>query len=400
MIAFLKVTIIFVLIVSAILNKLPLVWALLGGSFILGVSFGLSFIDIIKTTVSSTIAENTIKLVLILYFIAILENILRNKELLKNMVQSLKNLIKDPRLTLISMPMIMGLLPSVGGALFSAPLLEEASSGNEISPEKKGFLNFWFRHVWEPFFPLYPGIILASTLSDIKLPIFIQETLPYGLSVFAIGLLIGFYNLPLKKEELNDINWKEELLVFLQTFWPFILLISVVLIFHIDLLFALSGLLVLLFILYKYDLNDIKRTLKESLKIENLLLIVAVMIFKGLLEKTNAVNDISQFLSSLNIPLIIIFFILPFIVGLLSGVTQASIGITFPIILSIIPYGENIKWVIFSFISGYTGVMMSPTHLCLVLTREYYQAEWNKLYKEVIKAGILLIIFTFIKALI
>jgi len=400
MIAFLKVTIIFVLIVSAILNKLPLVWALLGGSFILGVSFGLSFIDIIKTTVSSTIAENTIKLVLILYFIAILENILRNKELLKNMVQSLKNLIKDPRLTLISMPMIMGLLPSVGGALFSAPLLEEASSGNEISPEKKGFLNFWFRHVWEPFFPLYPGIILASTLSDIKLPIFIQETLPYGLSVFAIGLLIGFYNLPLKKEELNDINWKEELLVFLQTFWPFILLISVVLIFHIDLLFALFGLLVLLFILYKYDLNDIKRTLKESLKIENLLLIVAVMIFKGLLEKTNAVNDISQFLSSLNIPLIIIFFILPFIVGLLTGVTQASIGITFPIILSIIPYGENIKWVIFSFISGYTGVMMSPTHLCLVLTREYYQAEWNKLYKEVIKAGILLIIFTFIKALI
>jgi integral membrane protein (TIGR00529 family) len=400
MIAFLKVTIIFVLIVSAILNKLPLVWALLGGSFILGVSFGLSFIDIIKTTVSSTIAENTIKLVLILYFIAILENILRNKELLKNMVQSLKNLIKDPRLTLISMPMIMGLLPSVGGALFSAPLLEEASSGNEISPEKKGFLNFWFRHVWEPFFPLYPGIILASTLSDIKLPIFIQETLPYGLSVFAIGLLIGFYNLPLKKEELNDINWKEELLVFLQTFWPFILLISVVLIFHIDLLFALSGLLVLLFILYKYDLNDIKRTLKESLKIENLLLIVAVMIFKGLLEKTNAVNDISQFLSSLNIPLIIIFFILPFIVGLLTGVTQASIGITFPIILSIIPYGENIKWVIFSFISGYTGVMMSPTHLCLVLTREYYQAEWDKLYKEVIKAGILLIIFTFIKALI
>jgi len=400
MIAFLKVTIIFVLIVSAILNKLPLVWALLGGSFILGVSFGLSFFDIIKTTVSSTIEENTIKLVLILYFIAILENILRNKELLKNMVQSLKNLIKDPRLTLISMPMIMGLLPSVGGALFSAPLLEEASSGNEISPEKKGFLNFWFRHVWEPFFPLYPGIILASTLSDIKLPIFIQETLPYGLSVFAIGLLIGFYNLPLKKEELNDINWKEELLVFLQTFWPFILLISVVLIFHIDLLFALSGLLVLLFILYKYDLNDIKRTLKESLKIENLLLIVAVMIFKGLLEKTNAVNDISQFLSSLNIPLIIIFFILPFIVGLLTGVTQASIGITFPIILSIIPYGENIKWVIFSFISGYTGVMMSPTHLCLVLTREYYQAEWDKLYKEVIKAGILLIIFTFIKALI
>ncbi|MEN2983911.1 MAG: DUF401 family protein [Dictyoglomaceae bacterium] len=395
MIAFLKVTIIFALIVSAIINKLPLVWALFGGSFILGVSFGLPLVEIFKSALSSTISWNTLKIVIVLYLIAILENILRNKEMLKNMVQSLKNLIKDPRLTLISMPMIMGLLPSVGGALFSAPLLEEASSGNEISPEKKGFLNFWFRHVWEPFLPVYPGIILASTLSGISLPILIKEALPYGLAVFIIGLFIGFYKLSLNKEEVTENNWRNELFNFFTSFWPFIIILFSVLVLHFDILFVLSVVLILLLLIFRYTSLEIKNTLIESLKIENLLLIIAVMVFKGLLERVNAVSDISYFLSSLNIPLIIIFFTLPFLVGLLTGVTQASIGITFPIILSLIPYGESIKWVTFSFISGYIGVMMSPAHLCLVLTREYYQAEWNKLYPEVIKAGIILIIFNF-----
>ncbi len=400
MIAFLKVIIIFALIVSAIMNKLPLVWALLGGSFILGVSFGLPLIEIFKSAFSSTTSWNTIKIVIILYFIAILENILRNREMLKNMTQSLKNLIRDKRLTLISMPMIMGLLPSVGGALFSAPLLEEVSSGDEISSEKKGFLNFWFRHVWEPFLPVYPGIILASTLAEIPLPLLIKETLPYGFAVFAIGLLIGFYNLSLNKEEIKENNWKNDILSFLFSFWPFIIIILAVLIFHWELLFILFGVLIILFLIYKYNPLEIKNTLIESLKIENLLLIIAVMIFKGLLERVNAVNDISYFLSSLHIPLIIIFFSLPFLVGLLTGVTQASIGITFPIILSLIPYGESIKWVTFSFISGYIGVMMSPAHLCLVLTREYYQAEWNKLYPEVIKAGIILISFNFLRVFV
>lgn len=400
MIAFIKVIIIFALIVSAIMNKLPLVWALLGGSFILGVSFGLPLIEIFKSAFSSITSWNTIKIVIILYFIAILENILRNREMLKNMTQSLKNLIQDKRLTLISMPMIMGLLPSVGGALFSAPLLEEVSFGDEIPSEKKGFLNFWFRHVWEPFLPVYPGIILASTLAEISLPLLIKKTLPYGFAVFAIGLLIGFRNLSLNREEIKENNWKNNILKFLLSFWPFIVIILAVLILHWELLFILLGVLIVLFLLHKYNPLEIKNALIESLKIENLLLIVAVMIFKGLLERVNAVSDISYFLSSLHIPLIIIFFSLPFLVGLLTGITQASIGITFPIILSLIPYGESIKWVTFSFISGYIGVMMSPTHLCLILTREYYQAEWNKLYPEVIKAGIILIAFNFLRVFI
>ncbi|PMQ02177.1 MAG: hypothetical protein CBR30_00520 [Dictyoglomus sp. NZ13-RE01] len=399
MIAFLKVSIIFGLIVSAIFNKVPLAWALLGGSIILGVSFGIPFIEILKTALNSTIAWNTINIVLILYLIAVLENILRNKNFLKNMVTSLKNLVKNPKINLMSMPIIMGLLPSVGGALFSAPLLEEMSEGNDISAEKKAFINYWFRHVWEPFLPLYPGIILVSSLSDFKIPILVRETFIFGIIVFVIGFILAFYKLQLTKEEIHECDCKKEFINFLINFSPFIFILLLVLAFHIDLLHVLLITIIALFLIFRYSLDEIKNTLKDALKIENLILIVSVMIFKGMLEKANAISDISYFLSSMNIPLSIIFFTLPFIVGLLTGVTQASIGITFPILLSLMPYGQTLKWVVFSFISGYTGVMMSPTHLCLIFTKEYFKTDWNKLYPEVIKAGVILIIFNFLKTI-
>ncbi|HPP16720.1 MAG TPA: DUF401 family protein [Dictyoglomaceae bacterium] len=425
MIALLKVCIIFGIIVVLISKKFPLVWALLGGSIIMGLSFGLPFSDILKGVFEGVIAWDTIKLALILYLIAVVENILRNRDLLKNMISSIKSLIKEKRLLLISMPMILGLLPSVGGALFSAPLLEEAGKDTNLDPERKSYINYWFRHVWEPFLPVYPGILLASVLSETSLSILIREALPYGLLVLAIGLFFAFYKLDLSEkapeensEEAPDTNEtpieenseenpntdeapseeiKNPLKTFLISFSPILALLLITLIFHIDLLYVLLGLILALFLIFRYNFQDIKNTLKDALKPENVLLIVAVMIFKRMLEVTSAVSDIAYLLNYSNIPIVISFFTLPFITGLLTGSTQASVGISFPILLRMIPYQNPLKYIIFGFISSYFGVLMSPMHLCLIITKEYYKADWNKLYSYVIKSGIVFVIFLFLK---
>ena len=47
------------------------------------------------------------------------------------------------------MPMLIGMLPSLGGAYFSAPMVKEATSGIHMSQEEKAFINYWFRHPWE-----------------------------------------------------------------------------------------------------------------------------------------------------------------------------------------------------------------------------------------------------------
>jgi integral membrane protein (TIGR00529 family) len=414
MIALLKVTIIFGIIVVLISKNFPLHWALLGGSIIMGISFGLPINIILKSFLEAAIDWSTINLLLILYLIAVFESTLKEKEVLKTMVNSLKSLIKDEKIRLISMPIIMGLLPSVGGALFSAPLLEESTDNGNLEPERKSYINYWFRHVWEPFLPIYPGIILVSALTQTPINILVKEALPYGLFVLAIGLLFAFYKMPSEEtaslEQIQTQNLEEEnqeIIVsqnpvkdFIISFLPILILIFSVIFLHFDLLYVLLGIVLLLFIIFRFNVHQILNTLKTSIKPQNLILILGVMIFKKMLEVTGAVSDIAYSLNFSFIPTPIIFFLIPFIVGIFTGVTSASIGISFPILIKMLPYVNPLKYILLAFLSGFLGIMVSPMHLCLVLTREYFNADWNKIYKYIIKSGILLTIFIFLRFLI
>jgi len=292
MIALLKVTIIFGIIVVLISKKFPLHWALLGGSIIMGISFGLSINTILKSFFEAVKDWNTISLLLILYLIAVFESILKEKEVLKKMVNSLKTLIKDDKIRLISMPIIMGLLPSVGGALFSAPFIEESTDNDNLEPERKSYINYWLRHIWEPFLPIYPGIILVSALTQTPINILVKEALPYGLFVLAIGLLFSFYKMPSKEidslEQAQDQNLENQgisisqnpIKDFIISFLPILILIFAVIFLHFDLLYVLLGIVILLFVIFRFDTHQIFNTLKTSIKPQNLILILGVMILQ------------------------------------------------------------------------------------------------------------------------
>ncbi|MDO8445555.1 MAG: DUF401 family protein [Deltaproteobacteria bacterium] len=131
----------------------------------------------------------TIKLTLSLTFIRVLELILRENNILADMMEASKSLVKSRKLVIISMPMLIGMLPSLGGAYFSAPMVDESTKDLKMTQEEKGFINFWFRHPWEYVLPLYPGILLASAISGVELRALIIANLPYALTI----LLTGFF---------------------------------------------------------------------------------------------------------------------------------------------------------------------------------------------------------------
>jgi len=41
----------------------------------------------------------------------------------------------------------------------------------------------------------------------------------------------------------------------------------------------------------------------------------------------------------------------------------------------------------FAFAAGFVGVLLSPVHVCLVLTREYFKADGWKVYKMLFPAS-------------
>ncbi|MEK7796552.1 MAG: DUF401 family protein, partial [Pseudomonadota bacterium] len=131
-----KIFLIFALIVFFIRLKWNLGLVMIIGALFVGLLFAMSPEMIAKGITNGLLDTTTIQLILALAMIMVLENVLRKTENLQRMVNSLKGLVRDHRIVMALMPAVIGLLPSIGGARFSAPFVEETSKGMNLSPDK------------------------------------------------------------------------------------------------------------------------------------------------------------------------------------------------------------------------------------------------------------------------
>jgi hypothetical protein len=138
---------------------------------------------------------------------------------------------------------------------------------------------------------------------------------------------------------------------------------------------------VLLYLVHRYSPAAIVRSLRESISLKAMTLVFGIMIFQETLRLTGALDGISRFFAESGLPAVLIITVIPFLAGVMTGLTVAFVGITFPILMPLMG-GDTLSLGLLSlaFGSGFTGVMISPVHLCLVLTREYFEADMAKVY--------------------
>lgn len=385
----LKISLIFILIVLLLRKRLNIGYVLLiaGGLLILLYLMPLnSILNTIKKTLTDSV---TIKLTIALTSIRVLELILREKNILSEMMYSSRAMLRRKKAVIISMPLLIGLLPSVGGAYFSAPMVDESTKGIKLSQEEKGFINYWYRHPWEYILPLYPGIVLASAISGIELRHLILANLSYAVMVFLTGFLFCMKKVVGRYHEYPSIS-KRGLL----SFMPIGVVLAMVILFKLELHYALLLSTAGLLAIYRYNLKGILRAIRYGLSIDVIILIVGVMFFKGVMESSGAVKNISEFFTLKGIPLMPMLFLLPFISGLLTGLTVGFVGSTFPLLLSMMAgQGEGLLFHLsFAFASGFLGVLLSPLHVCLILTREYFKADMWGMYRKMLPASCLILV--------
>jgi hypothetical protein len=146
-----------------------------------------------------------------------------------------------------------------------------------------------------------------------------------------------------------------------------------------------------LFIFLRYSFKDMIQTLREGFSVEIVIIILGIMSFKEVMDTSGAVDNISTFFSQSRVPVLAVLLIIPFISGLLTGLTVGFVGSTFPIIAGL-NNAQDISAISFAFASGYVGVLLSPVHLCLVLSREYFKADMTDVYKIVIRTCIFILL--------
>jgi len=360
-------------------------------SICLGFSYLMQPLVFLNAFFEASTDKTTVLLIIALTLIRMFENIMRKNGIMQNMMDSFRSLVRDRRIVVASMPALIGLLPSMGGALFSAPMVDEASHGLNITSEQKSFINYLFRHPWEFISPLYPGLILASAVTAYPLRDLMLVNFPYAVCLTAGGIIWGLNGIGSQKEVKGQLSRSGIL-----SFIPLALILILVMVFHLKLSVSMGIVILCLLICLKYSFKKTLQALKEGFSWELLVIILGVMTFKTVLDYSGAVTNISAFLSDNDIPVLPVLFFLPFIAGLLTGLTIGFVGATFPIIIGL-DGAQNIWAISFAFASGYVGVLLSPVHLCLVLTREYFKASMGGIYHRIIKTGAVIMLIAVIE---
>ncbi len=398
LIEILKLLLPIILLMVLLYFKIELFLAILIGGISLALLFGLSPLEIIKLSYQATISTDTLQLLTIIMMVLILGQILKAKESLKIFVEATEGLLKRKFLIISVSPALIGLLPMPGGALVSAPILNETLKDDQISPALKTYINFWFRHIWEYIWPLYPGLILCAGIFKVDFVPLFKHQFYFTIIAIAIGMLfMKIYLPPLKNNDIKSRSLKENLFNFFYGLWEILLIIAIVLIFKIKVYLSVLIVVMFSFIILKKSLKEKWEILKKAFKPSILLTIIAVMIFKNYILHSQVIDLTKELiLGAKGLKYLIMFFV-PFIIGFLTGVNSAFAGISFPLFVSIVGTTNPDMWkIMFLYVSGFSGVLLSPVHFCLVLSAEYYEAKLKDVYKYLLPSVLILIASLFL----
>ena len=365
-----------------------------GDPFLLATSF-----------VSMLHQTRTYDLIISLYLIMCMEILLRSSGTLANMVNALKKAFSSDKAIIAIMPFFLGVLPSVGGARFSCPIVEESSRQYNASQEDKAAINYWFRHPCELFNPIVPGMIMACSISGVAYSEFLKGTF----WICIVWLILGWILLiqPLKKIDTAEIvddkaadtsepeaktSLVDVFLAIMPIFITFLLVVFLDLNASIAMILSTS-LLYIILLLRKAEIS-LKDAILGAIDKKMFINIGFILYFVQILEDTGALSDVVAAFQAAPLPTPVIIAGITFVVAILTGMSQAYIAIVMPISAALSQSGDMLLLII-TMVFGLAGLMLTPIHVCFTVTTDYFNASFFKvLYKIMLMIGIILAIFS------
>ena len=401
-----KLALIFVAILVLLRFKIKLWLCILGGSLVAALLTGVSPAGWPGIFFGALTDTNFIILVVMIFLILMLSGVQEATGQSRRMVRGLEHYLHSPRLRLVIFPALVGLLPMPGGALFSCPMIKAAAEGMGVTDRQKSLINYWFRHIWELAWPLYPGYVLICSLLGLQLTDLWLYTFPLVFSAFGVGWF--FYMRELARSEVmrehesilaaekpEENSLGEVLLHGL----PIALVLVGALVFGFlfsRLLPQLPGqlafcaaLVVSIAVALYQGRGRREKPLHKIAFTPNVgrifLLLAAIYVFKDTVAASGLVQSMSR-LGSSDVMLVITFMLVPFCAGLLTGLMLGFVGLCFPILIGIVqqsPMQEyTLPLVVLAMVAGNCGQLLSPVHVCLVVTGEFFTTTLPRLLRS------------------
>jgi uncharacterized protein len=387
MVDLLKLLLILGLMVFLLARKWDLGLVLLLNTAIVAVLFAYPALDWARSVAGALVALDTVGLVGAVYLVLVLAELMRRTRASADMVHSLQALVPDSRFTLALMPLMIGLLPMVGGAMFSAPMVKEVGASLEVSPDRKTFINYWFRHAMEYVFPLYSSLLMIAALLGVSVFDFVRLSWPLTFVALVGGTLWGLVGIQgAASQPAHDQPRAGAWRMLLLSIWPLVLVVLAVVALRLNMVLSLIGVILLFAAVKRVGPDQWLDVIKRSFPLPTFSALFGVMIFKYVMEDAGAVTQIPQALSALGLPVMLVAFVVPMVAGLLTGTAAATLALSVPLVSPLLVGGplDEMRAGLWLFVAGFSGVLLSPLHLCLALTKEYFEASWVPIYRRII----------------
>lgn len=304
------------------------------------------------------------------------------------------------RASMAVLPAVIGLLPMPGGALFSAPLVDSCDPDGCLHPQLKTLTNHWFRHIWEYWWPIYPGVLLAMKITGLDVWQFMLMGIPLSICAVLAGWLFLLRRVP--PDELPPRGRSAasvgRLLVLLLPIGMVIGCYAVVRLAHAGLsrawpatpglnryapmLVGLCGAMLVLQLQRPLPRARWREVLFSSRAANMVAIVMMVLIYGAFIDADlpdgrPLVAHMHAEMNEWGIPVLAVVMLLPLVSGLATGLSMGFVGASFPIVMSLAgpDLGSRMGIAVLAYGFGFVGQLLSPVHVCLVVTSEYFKTQ-------------------------
>jgi len=384
-----KLTALFAVIVVILWRKRPLWQAVAAGLAVLAALYRIPPLQWPGLAANVWRDWNSLSVLLSLYLITYLQRMLESRGQLRLAQRKLDSLFHSRRVNAAGAPLFIGLLPSAAAMLLCGEIVKDAADGY-LQPKEQAFVASWFRHIPESALPTNAAILLFSNLSGVPLRSFIPGMIVPMLALGVLGFFPYVYRLPKARDTPRSQNRAKDLLRLLGHLWPLLLLLGLILALKLSVVSAAVVVIAASAAVYRFSARELLSMLRGAFEGKLLLNTFLVLVLKEFISFTGMLNALPRTLSALPIPAYLIFAMLFFFGGIVSG-SNGIIAMGTPLAFAALDGGMPLMVLLMC--SCYAASLLSPTHVCLVVASDYFQVSLGELIRKTLPAALAFCVF-------
>ncbi len=386
-----KLAAVFLLIVLALKRKIAVGLVLIGAGVATALLFQVPLIELGAGYWHLLGSRRFLFLTSLVILITMMGSLLKELGYLGRMADASRGLPGGRRTAAAVLPPLIGLMPMPGGSLLSAPLVANVMSDEKYPPDLRTATNYWFRHIVEFFWLIYAGLILTEAITGMPLGEVSLMQLPMTLAMIIIGYFFFIRRIDVSMDQQRDLL--RSLWGLIKTIWPIALAVGLYGLLDLELVLAVLLSILTLIVVARPKRDKLVTSLRAGFSYKLVLLIFGTLSFQTVLELAGAIETIPRLAAAAHMPTEIVIFLVCFVSGLLTGMVAAYVAMGYTI-LAVFLYqnGYDPGYIFLAYLSGYVGIMLSPSHLCLILTNEFFGSDLGRVYRRLAVPLIILLL--------